>query len=291
MDNTSEGKNKVHPPLLVDFFMSKEINTIICDFDGTLANEKGAVSPSNINAGKEWEKKGKLVLATGAQYDYVKHFCKVAPVLAVIAEGGAKTLSPSGETLRIETIDPDIIRAIKYELKEREIPYFAEAENTIYAQDGIALFNTDASRFQDLEKMPNKGIIRIELWPEIDDKARIDRFIRKASRNSNINVERAWTNHAPYQEAWQITSSQATKFHGVKKLLLKPKINLDQTAAIGNGDNDILLLENVRNEGGFSVAIGDSPQRVKRAANAVTLPQSENGVEHVIYRFMEERRK
>ena len=55
-------------------------------------------------------------------------------------------------------------------------------------------------------------------------------------------------------------------------------VPLAEIAVIGDGGNDVAMFE----RGGFGIAMGNASDGVKRAADAVTTGNNENGVAHAI---------
>jgi len=75
-----------------------------------------------------------------------------------------------------------------------------------------------------------------------------------------------------------VTALVANKGNGVAALAAAYGVPLDQVAAIGDQANDLPMLARV----GLSVAMGNGPEAVRRAAQHITLGNDQDGVAHAI---------
>lgn len=75
--------------------------------------------------------------------------------------------------------------------------------------------------------------------------------------------------------------SEANKGRALQQLAEIRGIDRSRILAIGNYHNDITMLQFA----GMGIAMGNSPEAVKRAANAVALSNSEDGVAKAIYEY------
>lgn len=74
----------------------------------------------------------------------------------------------------------------------------------------------------------------------------------------------------------------ATKRHGVEKLIALLGCSKDEVIAVGDGYNDIPLLE----AAGFKVAMGNAPDEIKAIADFVAPSLDDDGVAAVIEKFI-----
>lgn len=79
-----------------------------------------------------------------------------------------------------------------------------------------------------------------------------------------------------------VTHVDATKRHGAEQLTEMLGFSKEDVIAIGDGHNDMPLLE----AAGLKVAMGNAPDEVKELADYVTASQSEDGVAVAIERFV-----
>lgn len=81
----------------------------------------------------------------------------------------------------------------------------------------------------------------------------------------------------------EITSSQASKKKAFEYLANYLAIDIRDSLAIGDGYNDLELLQKV----GIGIAMGNSPSEVKRAVKYVTNSNDRNGVGIALKKFLE----
>jgi HAD superfamily hydrolase (TIGR01484 family) len=79
-----------------------------------------------------------------------------------------------------------------------------------------------------------------------------------------------------------ITHEHATKRYGVEKLISILGCTRAEVLAIGDGHNDLPLLE----VAGFKVAMGNAPDEIKAVADYVAPPLSEDGVAETLERYI-----
>ncbi|MGE1156249.1 HAD family hydrolase [Pseudomonas kitaguniensis] len=79
-----------------------------------------------------------------------------------------------------------------------------------------------------------------------------------------------------------VTAMQANKGDALKTLAAHLGVALEHTAAIGDGGNDPAMF----NVAGFSIAMGQAEEAVKRQASVVTGSNVEDGAAQAIERFM-----
>ena len=79
-----------------------------------------------------------------------------------------------------------------------------------------------------------------------------------------------------------ITAKQAHKGTVVTQLAALLKIPTAEVAVIGDGLNDVLMFR----QAGFSIAMGQASEEVRRAANVVTKSNTEEGFAHAIENFV-----
>jgi len=115
------------------------------------------------------------------------------------------------------------------------------------------------------------------------------KFTAFGSKELMDRVQREW-------EAWEsplrrirsgdgfidVQQSAVSKGSALKHLAELRGVDRSRILAIGNYYNDIDMLRFA----GFGVAMGNSPDEVKAAADAVTLPNDADGVAHAIRRYV-----
>ncbi|MBQ3434502.1 MAG: HAD hydrolase family protein, partial [Selenomonadaceae bacterium] len=105
----------------------------------------------------------------------------------------------------------------------------------------------------------------------------------KASRDRNFNRIEPLNLSISYAEAFNLEMSPAniTKASGLVELCEFLKIDLSESVAIGDADNDREILQTA----GLSVAMGNASDEIKRLADFVTLDNDNDGVAFAIEKF------
>ena len=75
-----------------------------------------------------------------------------------------------------------------------------------------------------------------------------------------------------------ITSRQANKAHGVQTIMAEAGLRRAETAAFGDGENDLPMLAAV----GLPIAMGNASAKVQAAAKYVTKPNTADGWAHAV---------
>lgn len=83
------------------------------------------------------------------------------------------------------------------------------------------------------------------------------------------------------QHYLEITSKAAKKSTGIAYVFEKDQLKRAQTAAFGDGHNDLPMFASV----GYPVAMANAVEAVKQAAKATTLANTEDGIAHALANF------
>jgi hydroxymethylpyrimidine pyrophosphatase-like HAD family hydrolase len=83
-----------------------------------------------------------------------------------------------------------------------------------------------------------------------------------------------------------VSNGGCSKASAVAALAQQNGLSLRQCAAIGDAENDVELLEQVRAAGGLAMAMGQAPAEVKEAASVVVPSNAEDGVAVAIERHV-----
>lgn len=106
-------------------------------------------------------------------------------------------------------------------------------------------------------------------------------YLEKLNRISNITAH-AFPSWKKNKTDIYITHEKATKYHAVGKLSELLKIKTSDMIAVGDGPNDLPLL----NACGLKIAMGNASENIKKMADYVAPSVSEDGVAHVVEKFI-----
>ncbi len=285
---------------------------ITIDIDGTLLNSNGEISNENkeailkaINSGVE------VVLASGRIINSIK---------TIANELGANNYLIAGNGALVYDIQNDEIIYSNYIKKEKvlEIINICEENSifyTISTEDTIitkslnynVLFYTSENLKNEQNKRINITVVQdileyldqykkndflkitvcdgdqivfariLEILKQIDevDVLDISHISRKQITTTTQNTEIKYC----YTE---ITNKNVDKWSAIKFLADKLKIKNDEIICIGDNANDIEMVKNA----GLGVAMENGMPRLKDEANIVTKSNNNNGIAHIINKYI-----
>jgi hypothetical protein len=262
--------------------MTRRFDLIAIDVDGTLLDEKHRLTPAVIEAVREAAACGaEIVLATGrGPSNSIPLLEEIGLAGTLITHNGAATVETEGrKVLHSHSIPPETM--------ERYIVYCRE--NGVHFDLNTAFDLYIESITPEAEEM--YGHYRIEpirRLPEHPLPPDLVKFTAFGSKELMDRVQREWEAwDSPLRRIrsgdWFIDVQQAgvSKGKALERLASLRGIDRSRIMAVGNYYNDIDMLRFA----GLGVAMGNSPDEVKRAADAVTLTNDEDGVAHAIRRY------
>jgi hypothetical protein len=175
------------------------------------------------------------------------------------------TSDPSGDTIHVlDTSESDPLMA----------GYLAAREPVVRGDQTALLATTPVARFQALgAEAPAR-----RLYDHVKD--RVEELCCQVHLSAPLAVA-----SFPFW-AVQVTNGGCSKASAVAALADRNGLTLRECVAIGDQVNDIELLEQVRDAGGLSIAMGQAPAEVKRAASVVVPSNTEDGVAVAIERHV-----
>lgn len=286
------------------------------DMDGTLLNENKEISKENIIAIKKAKQLGvKIVIASGRTIQGIEKYLEELDLLSednyCVVCSGAIVMNNTKEkiiqsdplsyeeftyvfelvkqlhiTLNMYSDESILIHSSNYYSRfdaiANNIPlqimdFNSLDKNTLITK--IMLINEDLSIVEEMQALfPNiileeSGIIakedyNKELFKDISKLPK--RFLEKfnVSKVTPFNVE--------------VMKKSSNKRSGLEKIAEQFKIKPCEIICIGDSGNDKQMIEYA----GLGVAMGNAFQEIKEIADYVTLTNEENGVAHVIEKFI-----
>ncbi|WP_164215189.1 HAD family hydrolase [Virgibacillus sp. YIM 98842] len=254
------------------------IRALFIDMDGTLLKSSNKISRRNAEAITKLMNHGvKVFLATGRQYEitapYHSHLDLKTPMICL---NGASIYD--GFTGRIAHMNPVIL--------DEEQFYRVTNENScnvmVHTADGLYC---------------NRKSREVEEWTEesrivpkyIGDLQNADyRDVLKYSvRTGNHGSQLSYmfcsgVEVIDWQDGFEIVAEGVSKWAGIQELIAKFGIHPDETAAIGDGPNDMQMLKNA----GISAAMANAGEEIKAAADVVTGHHEKDGLADFIERYL-----
>ncbi|PYZ95316.1 hydrolase [Salipaludibacillus keqinensis] len=277
---------------------------IATDMDGTLLNDGRSVSEENIKAIEEAQRAGiNVIVATGRDYTEAVTPLKEAGLkLPLICVNGADIRREDGQIIHQQTLNLDVFKQMNAILTKEDIYFEMYTTKGAYTNDdqkGIDLivdlllstgdFSSYDQAMQLAEKRFQEGAINRakDYQALLEENSHIQLLKLLAFSKDEVSRERAKHQmekeldvaiSASARDNLEITHHEATKGSGIEIMSNHYGINLSETMAIGDNFNDVSMMK----QAGYSVAMGNAEQEIKRICDHTTKKNTDNGVAHAI---------
>jgi hypothetical protein len=259
-----------------------KFDLIAIDVDGTLLDERHRLRPGVIEAVRKAAEGGaEIVLATGrGPTNSIPLLEEIGLTGTLITHNGAATVESAGRrVLHSFSISPEaIVRYIDY-CRANDVHFDLNTAFDMYNESSTPEADEMYAHFR---------IEPIRRRPDDPLPPDLVKFTAFGSKELMDFVQREWEAwDSPLRRIrsgdWFIDVQQAdvSKGSALKQLAALRGIDRSRIMAIGNYYNDIDMLRFA----GLGIAMGNSPDEVKAAADAVTLSNDEEGVAHAILRY------
>ncbi|CAL5206514.1 unnamed protein product [Lathyrus oleraceus] len=276
-------------------FYKPKFSHIFCDMDGTLLNSKSQISTSTVKALREASARGvKIVIATGKARPAVIDIFKSVDLAGkdgIVSEfspgvfvQGLLVYGRQGREIYRSNLDPNVCReACLYSL-ENKVPLIAFCEGRC-----LSLFHDPlVDSLHTIYREPKAEII-----PSVEHflaSADIQKMIFLGTRQNVADTLRPYWSDATNGRAnvvqsvpdmLEIVPLGTSKGKGVKVLLDHLGITATEIMAIGDGENDVEMLELAS----LGIALSNGSEKSKAVADVIGLSNDEDGVADAIYRY------
>lgn len=267
-----------------------KFDLIAIDLDGTLLTDEKTIPIENLKAIQQVQTAGyRIVIATGRSSNGVKRFMKQLD----FAEDNLLILNNGAS---IHKTDADLNVLVEHHLNEQQLKAMVRlVEESRLPVELVAL---DLNDFYFLSNMPASDIVKkdadtlatpITMINQTEllamdgilkglvygEPKLLDEFENYA-RHSN------WFNHLTIVRSQppiiELLLPGINKGYALKQLCQQQGLDMSRVIAIGDEMNDIEMLEEV----GYSVAMGQASDAVKKVARYQTLTNNEAGVAHIL---------
>ncbi|KAE9588943.1 putative sugar-phosphatase [Lupinus albus] len=276
-------------------FYKPKFSHIFCDMDGTLLNSKSQISPATANALREATSRGvKIVIATGKARPAVIDIFKMVDLAGkdgIVSEfspgvflQGLLVYGRQGEEIFRSNLDSNVSReACLYSL-EHKVPLVAFAEGrclTLFHDPLVDSLHTvyhepKAEIMPSVEHLLASAEIQKMIF--LDTEQRVASTLRPYWSNATkgcANVVQA------VPDMLEIVPLGTCKGNGVKVLLDHLGVTAKEIMAIGDGENDVEMLELAS----LGIALSNGSEKTKAVANVIGSSNDEDGVADAIYRY------
>lgn len=262
---------------------------VAVDIDGTLLDSKGNLSLNTIEVINEGIKKGMIfTISTGRPIQGVRPLIEKLEIgmdMPLITYNGAMLImANSGDVLFEQDLNPEDASNIINLGKQFGTLTMVWSNNKLYASElGEKAFKYSSITgvnpilLEDENKIVTSGITKI-LW--YDHVEVINRYIRQIQLGRYLSANVNYHTSQPY--FLEFVHIDASKAKAMGKLGEYYGIEQKEMIAIGDGLNDLSMIEYV----GLGVAMSNANNTVIERADYITLSNDEDGVAHVIRKFI-----
>lgn len=270
-------------------FAHMKYKMIVLDLDGTLTNEKKEITPRTYDALMKAQQKGVVVVLASGRPTY-----GIVPLARqlnlaeyggyILAYNGGKILScKSGDTVFNQELAPELVPILYDESKA------AGMEILTYQGDGIAATKKENKYVLHeafINKMPvvqyddfkNQVEYPINKCLIVGDPKPLHELELKLAKEMEGKLS-VYRSAGFFLECMPLGIE---KSHSLDILIKSLGIRREETIAIGDGYNDMGMIEFA----GLGVAMANASREVQDAADYITYSNEEDGVAHVVEKFI-----
>uniref|UniRef100_A0ACD5W1R2 Uncharacterized protein n=1 Tax=Avena sativa TaxID=4498 RepID=A0ACD5W1R2_AVESA len=276
-------------------FYRPKFKYIFCDLDGTLLNSKSQVTTRNAEALKEARSRGvNIVIATGKTRPAAINALNMVDLsgrTGILSESspgiflqGLLVYGLEGRQIYKKSLDQEVCReAFSYSL-EHKIPLVAFSQDRCFSMFEDPLIDS----LHDVYHEPKAEIV--SSVDQILGTAEIQKVLFiGTSEEVSSTLRPYWTNAIEERagivqgqpDMLELVPPATSKGSGVKILLDHLCISPDEVMAIGDGENDIEMLQLAS----LGVAMANGAEKTKAVANVIGATNDEDGVAQAIYDY------
>ncbi|WP_348519873.1 Cof-type HAD-IIB family hydrolase [Bacillus sp. 165] len=280
---------------------------IAIDLDGTLLSQHLSISEENLTAIHAAQEQQNIVMICSgrAKEDIVQLLKRYNLSCPIGASNGAVTYA-EGKVLKETHIEAKSVFQVLEQLEKAQFPYKLYTNQGIYvpstwkervitdfqantetntefsleeldritekqAKDNIITFFTDYNVLLAADDLHIEKFFILAL-----DGTRRKNIMQTLQTIPSIAVTTSGSNNL------EVMNKHAHKGNGLKVIAAHFAIPLQDTIAIGDNFNDVPMLQ----AAGFSIAMGNAEDEVKKLCDAVTLTNEEHGVAYALHKYI-----
>jgi len=238
------------------------IKAIFLDFDGTTySHNLGGIPNSTYKALKKVKEKGILTfLCTGRAYSELEWFdLSKLDIDGIIVSNGQLAFDKNHNIIYSRPIEGILKEKLVEIFKQKKHPMHISTADDIYmsfVNDVVVVVqNAISSKIPDIKEYQGEEFYMASIY--IDRNSRTD-DLDELAKYGEITF---W-----HKDACDIVPKGVSKSTGIDLVCQKYNIDVKDTLAVGDGENDIAMLERC----GVGVAMGNSTQAVKEISDYIT---------------------
>jgi Cof subfamily protein (haloacid dehalogenase superfamily) len=265
-----------------------KIKLLLIDLDDTLIGPDLKVSEKNRHAIQKAIRAGiKVTLATGRTFTTTLPFALKLGLTHTLACFQGALLRGKTKRLSSRTMPPQhFLEIVKFGLKHRvQICVYALDHDTVFFQRPLDKFGKEY--LDKIEQVRQISLVNLLSFPFTHPPIKImliahpDNIIKLEKEARKIFDSKLYITRTR-NTLLEFLHPQVNKGFALKKLAEHYNIDLSQTAAIGDGYNDIPMLKTA----GVSFAVKNAPAKVERVADHVVASWDQDGVAEAIERIL-----
>ena len=235
---------------------------IAMDMDGTLLTDDKQISPANQHWIKEAEKQGIIVmLTTGRGYQNIEPYLSALQANPpIVATNGAEVWSSPTAIMERHPLPWETIEQLRAIALELDVWYWAyNTEELVQKNTWHAKANHEESIWVKFGFSTKEQVLLTKLDEQLKNIPGIE-----VTSSNDTNLE--------------ISLKGISKISGIQKICSSKGISLEETVAIGDGENDITMLKAC----GLGIAMENATDHVKQHADLLTASNENDGVAKLI---------
>lgn len=249
---------------------------ISTDFDGTLLTSKKFVSEKTKNILAEYRNNGYVIAGvTARNLSSVKNVLDVLMFDYIVLNNGSDIYYVKEDKMvNISSISGDIAKKI-YDLCENISPEidFCTPYNYLLKTSERSDSRSFVKYVDGINDVTD-SISRMNVFFQSESELERNRSLIENSFDT-VNVVKMLDTDQENSRIWlTINPKNVNKLNTLLKICDEIQCSIDEVIFFGDGENDLLLLENV----GMGVAMGNAIDEVKEKSKAVTLTNDEDGI-------------
>mmetsp|Transcript_5631 Transcript_5631/g.20492 ORF Transcript_5631/g.20492 Transcript_5631/m.20492 type:complete len:320 (-) Transcript_5631:1966-2925(-) len=266
--------------------LGSDIELIATDVDGTLLNSEHCLTDRTVRAVRRARELGvKVVLATGkARGPWA---AEVLPALELSEPGvflqGLCTYSGDGKVLHQTVLGPNVVKQAAVYARSLGVTLTAYCGERILCE----ATNEQTDRLLPYKEPVPEGVGPLDMYAEAVETHKVI-FMAPEEQITELRpeIEARFGSVASITKALpgmlELLPLGASKGQGVKRLLRELGVDAAKVLAIGDGENDIEMLQLA----GVSVAMGNAKDIVKQVATYTTSSNDDDGFAKAIERLV-----
>lgn len=260
-----------------------EIKLVAMDIDETLLNDNQVITDENLQAIQKAISNGiKVVLCSGRTHSGMQEYLTKLGISGdqeyIITNGGGIVETVSGQVLYKKTLSNATYRQIDDFITQHELHY-----NAVDVAGNTYTSNQDfIDRFTIIQAFENDQGLFIRTPDQLPDDFEITKAIINESKEKLDSITdlvdqefgKDYYIVRTGDGFLEIMPKGIDKGSALLNLADSLKIDHSETMAIGDGENDIPMLQ----EAGVSVVMGNASEKIKKMADFVTADNNQSGV-------------